>query len=52
MLPPKEVQLIRMEIDMIIVEVTNARKRINILDGVTLLDRGICISNLYKFMWI
>ncbi len=48
----REMQLIRIEIDMITVEVTNARRRINILDGITLLDKGICISNLYKFLWI
>jgi hypothetical protein len=50
--PPKEVQSNKMEIDMIKLRATNGRRRTTILDRTTLLDRGIHIPNLNKFMWI
>jgi hypothetical protein len=52
MLPLREVQPIRMKIDMTTLKATNARKRVIILDETSLLDRSICILDLDKFMWI
>jgi hypothetical protein len=51
-LPLREVQPIRMKIDMTTLKATNARKRVIILDETSLLDRSICILDLDKFMWI
>ncbi len=50
--PPKEVQLSKMEIDMITLGATDARRKVTILDKTTLLDRGICILDVDRFMWI
>jgi hypothetical protein len=41
-----------MEIDMITLGVTDARRRTTILDKATLLDKGIRILDLDRFMWI
>ncbi len=52
MQPPREVQSNKMEIDMITLGVTDARRRTTILDKATLLDKGIRILDLDRFMWI
>ncbi len=52
MQPSKEMQSRKMEIDMTTPRATNARIRTTILDRTTLLDRGICILDLDKFIWI
>jgi hypothetical protein len=39
-----------MEIDMILARAIDAKRRSTILDKTTLLDKGICISNLDRFM--
>jgi hypothetical protein len=41
-----------MEIDMITLGATDARRKVTILDKTTLLDRGICILDVDRFMWI
>jgi hypothetical protein len=41
-----------MEIDITTPRVVDVKKRTTILDKTTLLDRGIFILNLDKFMWI
>jgi len=41
-----------MEIDMATLRAINARRRATILDKTTLLDRGIHIPDLDRFMWV
>jgi hypothetical protein len=41
-----------MEIDMVALGVPNVRRRATMLDRTTLLERGIHILDLDKFMWI
>jgi hypothetical protein len=50
--PPKKVQLSRLEINMITLGSTHARRKVTILDIATLLDRGIHILDVDIFMWI
>jgi hypothetical protein len=52
MQPPKEVELSRMEIDMNALRTTYVKRRTTIMDRTTLLDKGICILDHDKFMWI
>ncbi len=42
----------RIEIDITTPRAIDVKKRATILDRITLLDRGIFILNLDKFMWI
>jgi hypothetical protein len=50
--PLKKVQPSRMEINMAALAAKDARRKITMLDKVTLLERGIHISDLNRFMWI
>jgi len=50
--PLREVQLNKMEIDMVAPGVADVRRRATMLDKVTLLERGIHILDLDRFMWI
>jgi hypothetical protein len=52
MQPPKEVQPSRMESNMAVLMTIDVRRRITMLDKTTLLERGIHIPDLNKFMWI
>lgn len=52
MQPLKEVQPSIMEINMATLAAKNARRKITMLDKATLLERGIHILDLNRFMWI
>ncbi len=41
-----------MEIDMSVPGCTNVRRHATIMDKATFLNKGICIPNLNRFMWI
>jgi hypothetical protein len=50
--PQKEVQLNRMEISMTTPGAIDARRKVTILDRTTLLNKGIHIPDVDRFMWI
>jgi hypothetical protein len=45
-------QLNKMEIDMVAPGVVDVRRRATMLDRATLLERGILILDLDRFMWM
>jgi hypothetical protein len=52
MQPLREMQPRRMEIDMDAPGARDVKGRATILDKVILLDKGICILDFDKFIWI